>query len=284
MSAIDLRAATRRRRRFSTRFLRSELWLIFGRRRNWAGLATLTLVPLILAVALKIWPAENVGADFVGQITENGMFVALASLSIELPLFLPIAVAAIAADSLAGEANLGTLRYLLTVPAQRTRVLAVKYTAMLIFTFAAVFLVVAVSLLLGLALFGVGPARSFGGTELSLGSLSVRLLAVACYAAVMLSAVGAIGLFVSSLTEQPIGGTVAIMILILLSAILTSIPQLSWLHDYLFVSHWTAYGELMRDQVTLRGPLLDGLLNAGAYNLVFLTAAWARFTGRDITN
>jgi ABC-2 type transport system permease protein len=284
MSAIDLGAISRRRRRFSTRFLRSELWLIFGRRRNWAGLATLTLVPLILAVALKIWPVENAGSDFIGQITENGMFVALASLSIELPLFLPIAVAAIAADSLAGEANLGTLRYLLTVPAQRTRVLAVKYVAMLIFTFAAVFLVVAVGLLLGLALFGAGPARSFGGTELSLGSLSVRLLAVACYAAIMLSVVGAIGLFVSSLTEQPIGGTVAIMILVLLSAILTTIPQLSWLHSYLFVSHWTAYGELMRDPVTLDGPLLDGLLNAGAYNLLFLTAAWARFTGRDITN
>ena len=37
-------------RRLSTRFLRSELWLIFGRRRNWAGLAILAAVPVIIAV------------------------------------------------------------------------------------------------------------------------------------------------------------------------------------------------------------------------------------------
>ena len=53
------------------------------------------------------------GPDFFSSITENGLFVALASLTIELGLFLPLAVAAISGDSVAGEANIGTLRYLL---------------------------------------------------------------------------------------------------------------------------------------------------------------------------
>ena len=64
--------------------------------------------------------------------------------TIELPLFLPLAVAAISGDAVAGEANLGTLRYLLTVPAGRTRLLAVKYAAIVIFASSAALLVAVV--------------------------------------------------------------------------------------------------------------------------------------------
>lgn len=280
-------ASPRRRRAFSTRFLRSELWLIFGRRRNWAGLATLLVVPFVIAVSIKIWPIDG-GAgsgEIFAQITENGLFVALASLSLELPLFLPLAVAAISSDAIAGEANLGTLRYLLTVPAHRTRVIAVKYTAIVIFTFAAVGLVAAAGALFGLALFGAsGTAISFAGTPMSAGQVALRLVGVSCYLAVCLSALGAIGMFVSSLTEQPIGGTIAIMVLTVLSVVLDTIPQLSWLHPYLFTHHWMAYTEFLRDPISFDGALRDGVLNAGGYVAVFLTAAWARFAGRDISS
>ena len=107
-------------RRLSTRFLRSELRLIFRRRRNLAGLLVLAAVPVLIAVAVKVSVAGrgDGGPDFFGSITENGLFVALAALTIELGLFLPLAVAAISGDAVAGEANLGTLRYLLTVPVQ----------------------------------------------------------------------------------------------------------------------------------------------------------------------
>ena len=127
----------------STRFFRSELMLIFGRRRNWAGLAVLAAVPLIIATVTKIWPpggsadgGGGEGPNFFANITSTGLFVALAALTAELPLFLPLAVASIAGDAVAGEANLGTLRYLLAVPVQRTRLLMVKYAAIVTFAFA----------------------------------------------------------------------------------------------------------------------------------------------------
>src|SRR5688500_17532455 len=131
MSAVEAPAARPTApalRRPSTRFLRSELWLIFGRRRNWAGMAILATLPIVLAVSVKLWPPggdDTGGPDFFAQITNNGIFVALAALGMEIALFLPIAVASISADTIAGEANLGTLRYLLSVPVQRTRLLVV---------------------------------------------------------------------------------------------------------------------------------------------------------------
>jgi ABC-2 type transport system permease protein len=276
-----------RPRRISTRLLRSELWLIFGRRRNWAGLAVLAAVPTIIAISVKIWPPQvgtgNAdGPNFFAAITSNGLFVALAALTIELPLFLPLAVAAISADSIAGEANLGTLRYLLAVPVQRTRLLAVKYAAVVVFAFAATLLVAAVGSLLGLALFGGGPITLISGAQVSFGEAVLRLLAICAYISVGLAALGAIGLFVSTLTEQPIGATVAIVILNVASFVLDSIPQLDWLHPYLLTHYWMAFGDLLRDPVTTE-TLVRGLLAGAAYTAIFWSAAWARFGGRDVT-
>src|SRR4029453_12275298 len=131
--------------------------LFRSRRRNLAGLLVLASVPIIIAVAMKVSDpptGEGGGPDFFAQITGNGLFVALAAVTAELPLFLPLAVAAISADTIAGEANVGTLRYLLTVPVHRTRMLAVKYAAVVIFAFAATVWVALVGALMGVGLLG----------------------------------------------------------------------------------------------------------------------------------
>jgi ABC-2 type transport system permease protein len=277
-------------RRLSTRFLRSELTLIFGRRRNWAGLAVLAAIPLIIAVVTKIWsPSGGPGGEggdgptFFNDITSNGLFVALTALTAELPLFLPLAVAAIAGDAVAGEANQGTLRYLLAVPVHRTRLLLVKYAGVVAFSFAAVLLVAAVGTVAGLALFGGGDVPLLSGTVVGFGEGLLRLLGVCVYIAIGLSALGAIGLFISTLTEQPIGATIAAMILTVVSWILDTIPQLEWLGPYLPTHYWMDYGELLRDPVSL-GALQPGLFSAACYIVIFLTAAWARFAGKDVSS
>ena len=161
--------AARPIRHCSTRFLRSELRLIFGRRRNQAGLGILALVPVMISITVKVsTPSPGRGPDFFASITSNGLFVALAALSIELSLFLPLAVAAIAGDSIAGEANIGTLRYLLTVPVHRTRLLAVKFAAITIFSLVATIWVSLVGAVAGLALFGGGQMTTLSGSQIGL--------------------------------------------------------------------------------------------------------------------
>jgi ABC-2 type transport system permease protein len=246
----------------------------------------LAAVPIILAIAVKVSGNNSGGGggpDFFSAITENGLFVALASLGLEIGLFLPIAVAAISADAIAGEAHLGTLRYLLAVPVQRTRMLAVKFTAVVIFTFAATLVVAATGVVIGLALFGGGPVTLLSGTQVSMGQGLLRLLVICVYLSVCLSAVAAMGLFVSTLTEQPIGATIAIVMLTVSSFILDSIPQLEWLHTYLPTHFWLSFGDLLRDPIATDG-VRSGVLSAAAYVLIFFSASWARFANRDVTS
>ena len=272
-------------RPLSTRFLRSELRLIFGRRRNQAGLLVLAAVPVLIAIAVKVSSPGRGGdgPDFFSSITENGLFVALASLTIELGLFLPLAVAAISGDAVAGEANLGTLRYLLTVPVHRARLLGVKYLAIVIFSVVATLTVTVTGIVMGLALFGGGDMTLLSGTQIGFGEGLLRVLAASLYLSLCFASLGAVGLFVSTLTEQPIGAMITVVIFSTASFIADSIPQIAWLHPFLITHHWLAFGDLFRAPVAWH-DLQQGIYVAMAYMLVFWFAGWARFAGKDVTS
>jgi ABC-2 type transport system permease protein len=284
MSAAET-AVGRRPRPVSTRFLRSELRLIFGRRRNLAGLLVLAGVPVLIAVAVKVSSpgGGEDGPDFFGSITENGLFVSLAALTIEIGLFLPLAVAAISGDAVAGEANLGTLRYLLTVPVHRARLLGVKYLAIVVFSLVATLTVSVVGVVTGLALFGGGDLTLLSGTQIGFAEGLLRVLLVSLYVGSCIASLGAVGLFISTLTEQPIGAMIAVLVFSTASFILDTIPQVAWLHPFLITHHWLAFGDLFRDPVAW-GGIGTGLYAAAAYGCVFWLASWARFAGKDVSS
>lgn len=267
------------------RLLWSELLLVAGRRRNQAGLLVLASVPILLAVAVRVAtrPRPGHGPDFLSSIAGNGFFVALAALSVEITLFLPLAVAVLSGDAIAGEANQGTLRYLLTVPVRRGRLLAVKYASLVIGAAVGIATIILAGLAAGGALFGLGPVTMLSGDTLSLGAALGRLAVAAGYLTLQLAAVAAIGLFVSTLTEQPIAAMVTVTLLVTMMWILDGIPQLDWLHPWLLVDRWAAFGDVMREPVHW-ATMQSGVLVALGYIVVFLAAAWARFGGKDITS
>lgn len=273
------------RARVSPRFLLSELRLMFGRRRNQAGLVVLAAVPVLISISVKSTlsqPGED-APDFFRSITQNGLFVSLAALTIELGLFLPLAVSVVSGDSVAGEANLGTLRYLLVTPVTRLRLLLVKYAGIVIGAFVATYVVTLVGMTMGLFLFGGGSMTLLSGTQISFTAGLLRVVLAASYLACGLAALGAIGLFASTLTEQPIAATIATVMISSASFVLDSIPQVAWLHPYLLTHHWLDFGDLFRDPIAWNN-IVAGLALAASYAVVFFAAAWARFTTKDITS
>jgi len=269
------------------RFLGSELRLIFGRRRNQMGMLVLAAVPVMLAIVLKVTTPRHgggdSGADIVSNIIGNGLYVPVAALTLETGLFLPLAIAMLAGDAVAGEANQGTLRYLLTLPAGRMRLLAVKYIAIAIGALVAVGLISLVGLIVGWALFGLHPMLTLSGSTIPIGSGLLRVLLMALYVAAGMAALGAVGLFISTLTEQPMAATITLMIVTIVSLIADQLSQIAWLHPWLLV-HWSdSFIDLLRDPM-LTSNMGRGLALDAGYVVVFWLAAWARFASKDITS
>src|SRR3954451_15018774 len=187
--------------------VRSEIALVFRRRRNIAMLLVLICAPILIGVAIRTSAPsrqDTGGPAFIGQIAGNGLFLGFTALVVTLPFFIPLAVSVVSGDAVAGEASAGTLRYLLTVPVGRTRLLAVKYTALVTYGAAAASLVVLVGMIVGWILFPIGPVTLLSGDSISLSATVLRASLIAAYVAVMLATVSAIGLFISTLPLLPV--------------------------------------------------------------------------------
>ncbi|MGX4690466.1 ABC transporter permease [Streptomyces sp. JNUCC 63] len=270
--------------------LRSELATTFRRWRTLALLGVLAAVPVLVGAAVRIEtrngsPVGRGGGEgpaFIAQITNNGLFLVFTALAATLPFFLPMAVGVIAGDAIAGEANAGTLRYLLVAPAGRTRLLLAKYATTMAFCLVATLVVAVSALTVGALLFPLGDLTTISGTQIGFAEGLGRALLIALVVAASLTGLAALGLFVSTLTNSGIAAMATTVGLLITVQILDQIPQLHAIQPYLFSHHWLSFADLMREPVYWDGLVKNVQLQA-LYATVFGTAAWARFTTKDIT-
>ena len=270
------------RRNLGLALLGSEITIVFRRKRNQAMLLALAAVPILIALAVRLSSnTSGRGPAFLASISENGLFVALTALTVSIPLFLPLTVGVVAGDTIAGEANLGTLRYLLISPAGRLRLLLVKYAGAAAFCVAATAIVVIVGVAIGAALFPVRPVTLLSGDTVDGLEYAVRCLLLIAYVSMSMLGLSAIGLFLSTLTTVPVGAMAATIVLSAASQILDVLPQLDWLHPWLFSHYWLGIADLLTNPISFVSFQSNALLQLG-YIAVFGTLAYGRFATKDV--
>ena len=272
--------------------LRSELVTTFRRWRTLALLGVLAAVPILVGIAVKLetqggsGPGRGDGGGggpaFIAQITNNGLFLVFTALAATLPFFLPMAIGVVAGDAIAGEASGGTLRYLLVAPAGRTRLLLTKYVTVMTFCVVATLVVALSALTVGALLFPLGDLTTISGTQISFAEGLGRALLIALVVAASLTGIAALGLFISTMTSSGIAAMATTVGLLITVQILDQIPQLHALQPYFFSHYWLSFADLMREPVYW-DDLVKNLGLQALYVAVFGSAAWARFTAKDIT-
>jgi ABC-2 type transport system permease protein len=265
------------------RLYRSEMSMIIRRRRNQLILLALAAIPIVIGIAVKLTASSSTATGLIGSITENGIFVAFTALVVVLPIFLPMAVSVVVGESVAGEAGLGTLRYLLAVPVNRTRLLVTKLVAVMTWCLIAVTTVAVAGVVIGLILFPRGQVLLLSGTETSLLGGIGRLVVVIGYATLMMLAIAALGLFISTLTEVAIAAMAATLAITITMQVLDVVPQLHAIHGLLISNYLLDFADVLRDPLSFAG-LTTGCWVAVAYLVIFGTLAWARFTTKDISS
>jgi ABC-2 type transport system permease protein len=268
-----------------------ELRKTFRRPRTWGTIAVLNALPVLVAILLRITalaPRPGEGPAFLSAVLGNGQLFPLAALGIVLPLFLPIAVAVVAGDSVAGEAQAGTLRYLLARPAGRTRLLVAKLVAVIAFVAVTVVVVALVGFVVGRLLFATPPAGvpatvSVSGTPLTAEQIAVRTLMAIGYVAVSMLGVAAFALLFSTLTDSPLVAALGALAVLVASTLLLTLDAASPIAPYLPTRYWLAFVDLFRDPILWR-DVVRGLALQGVYVGVLLAAAWANFTTKDVTS
>lgn len=266
--------------------IRVELSKLLRRPRTWVTIALLAGLPVIVGIFVKasgLAPRPGEGPALLSEVLNNGLLFPAAALAIILPLFLPIAVSVIGGDTVAGEAATGTLRYLLTRPVGRSRLLTAKLATVVVFIFLAVIVVALVALLAGIVLFGIRPLSSISATELSPFETLTRTVMAILYIGWSMLGLGAIALFASTRTDSPLAASLATLAAFVGSQVLDLIEATEVIQPFLPTHYWLKFVDFYRDPILWR-DVNAGMLLQAVYVAVFLGAAWANFTTKDISS
>lgn len=269
--------------------IRVELVKMLRRPRTWMTILALNALPTIVAILLAVTdlaPRPGSGPPFLSAVLTDGTLFPLAALGIVLPLFLPVAVAVVGGDAIAGEAQSDTLRYLLIRPVSRTRLLVAKMTSVIAFVFLAVLVVAFVAYVEGMLFLGNASATgtvSVSGTTLSQTQMAERTLLSFGYVTLSMLGVAAIALLLSTLTESAIAAALGTVGFLIGSTVLLGLDAAEVLHPYLPTRYWLSFVDLFRDPIRWDG-VLRGVLGQLSYLAVFAVAAWANFSTKDVNS
>jgi ABC-2 type transport system permease protein len=275
--------------------IRVELAKLFRRPRMYVIVFLLCLLPFIVAVFLattRIPPPPGQGGAFLSAVLSNGALYPAAAMALVLPVFLPVAVAVLAGDSIAGEATGGTLRYLLIRPVGRTRLLVAKLVALVVFVLFAIAMVVLTSYFTGITLLGTGPidnnaivlppdVTSLSGEVITPAELGMRLMGTVGYITVSMLGVASIALFLSTFTDSALGAAMGALATLVTSQVLVTLDAAESVKPYLPTRYWLAWIDFFRDPIFWRDIERGAALQL-LYVVVLLGAAWANFMTRDI--
>jgi ABC-2 type transport system permease protein len=280
--------------------IRVELVKLMRRPRSWVSVALLCGLPALVAVFVVVThlaPPPGQGPALLSAVLSSGSLFPAAALAIVLPVFLPIAVAVVAGDSIAGEAGTGMLRYLLARPVGRTRLLAAKLAALIAYVLSAVVLVALTAYVTGTLLFGSQPvaagpnglavsnvaATSLSGTGLSPAQILLRTLGAVAFITVSMLGVGAIALFLSTVTDSALGAALGALAALITSQVLVTLNSAAAVSPYLPTRYWLAWLDFFRQPILWRN-IDRGFAVQAVYVAVFLAAGWAHFATKDITS
>ena len=300
--------------------IKVELVKLLRRSRTWISVVLTCALPFMVAVFITVThlvPPPGQGSAFLSAVLQDGALYPAAALALVLPVFLPVAVAVVAGDSIAGEATGGTLRYLLVRPVGRTRLLVAKLISVVVYVLLVVLAVTFTAYATGVFLLGPSQAAAVGqapggavpggaaapglagqaptagqaaggavtslsGAPLSLLQLTERIGGAIAFITVSMLGVAAIALFLSTVTDSALGSALGALAALVASEVLVTLNAATVVQPYLPTRYWLAWIDFFRQPVFWR-DIQRGFGIQAVYVVVFLAAAWANFSTKDIT-
>lgn len=287
--------------------LQIELFKIFKRPRTYISFVAIAVIVVIIQLAMKVdgasyieFTTSNISDTFEIPVQKilNGYlvcFVILNTLLIQVPLL----IALVAGDIIAGEANMGTLRLLLTKPFTRTQLMLVKFATSVLYTIILLIWMAILALGLSIFLFGVNDMiilRSEVIEQVQQSDILWRYFAAFGYAAVALTTVAALAFLFSIFADNSIGPIVTTMSVVIVFTILSemNIPIYdTTIKPYLFTTHMVAWkgffylktdsaGQSIKGSIENLPAILRSMAVLFAYIVVFVSAAIIIFKRKDI--
>ena len=265
--------------------LRAEIGRQLRRRRTIGIFIVLTVLPLVLLLAFWLGDDGNDSGQrgFVDLAQESGANLVIFTLFASTSFLLVVIVALFAGDTVPSEASWASLRYLLAAPVRRERLLRQKLVVAVISSMVAFVFLPAWTLLVGGIAYGWGPYVGPTGSQIGWPQFAGRLLIIVCYLLLAMSVVGAFAFMLGVLTDAPLAAVGGAVLLMILCAILDSIPALGNIRDGLPGHYAYAWRDALAPTIDY-SEMITGALWSIGYAIIAVWFAFWYFLRKDITS
>jgi ABC-2 type transport system permease protein len=264
-----------------------ELRRQFKRRRTLGVFALMVALPLILIAALNLGASDNAQQNsrinLVDVATASGLNFTLFVLFATTGFFLVVVFALFFGDTVASEAQWGSLRYTLATPVPRLRLLRQKWYAALVLSLGAFLLLVAVGLVAGGIAFGFDAITTPVGVTIGQADGLLRLAGMVGYLTVHLLVVGTLAFWLSTVTDAPLAAVGGAIFTMFVFAILDQVEQLGSIRDWFPTAGEFAWTDLLQTPVD-SADLYRGVIQSLVYAAIFTALAFRHFARRDVTS
>lgn len=264
--------------------LRAELIRQLGRARTRWLFGLIGVLPLVFVAAFAIGRSSEPDAaasSFIDLATLSAPNFIVFTMIVSADLLLGIVAAMFLGDSVPTEANWRSLRYLLTAPVARHRLLITKLLIGAALTLAAVLLLLVWAGVVGAVAYGIEPYRGLTGATLTWPELWPRFGGAVGYLFIGVLPVGALAFFIGVRGDAPLAAVGGAVLIVIVAAILDSLDSLGVLRHGLPLHYARAWLDLFTHEVVWT-DLTRGIAWSLLYTVVFLGLGFRRFLRGDV--
>jgi ABC-2 type transport system permease protein len=264
--------------------LRLEVVKLRYQKRTWVGFGGLAAVPIVGSIALHLSHVGEGGPQdalpLLAPYIRNGLLIPLYALVTIGVFLLPLATSMVGANTIAGEAEAGTIKTVLVRPVRRGSLLSAKWAVAVGYLAAALTIVFVVGLVSGLLAFGVHPIVtpivSFSVSHILWLTFLAYLLQLVSMTAVLSFAV-----MLSTLTDSSLTAAAGSLVIVLVVEILLQFSYFAFLRPYVFTTSFSSGADLFQQPIPW-GTIVRGVFCSAAWSAGFGLSAWWRFGRRDV--
>jgi len=267
-----------------------EFLKILFQKRTYFGWVGLFLVPFIITVAIRFQSRPTGGGAnaqqdpagfFFNLISSNGLYVAIGALVALSTFLLPLLASMAGSQTVAGEAESGTLRTVLMQPVRRGSILMAKWFVANLYIAIGLIVIAAGSLIAGGAIFGFKPTLLLTGQTVSVAHALWLIVLAYLFIWIAMAAVVSLAVALSTLTNSGLTAMALGLVLVIIMIILGNLSVFDFLRPYIFTSHFEAALKFFNNPIDWV-PIRNGLINFAVWIVGMTGIAWLILRRKDI--
>jgi len=273
--------------------LTNELYKTIKRPRTYIGFGVIIFICAMLQAAFyhdgkEILSFVTQQLDNVFNVQGNILngnlicFILLQTLIVQMPLL----VALVTGDSVSGETASGTIRFLLTTPGSRTKIIVAKWLAGLFYTLILLLLLGFMALIVSKWIFGTGDLMALNSESLTIirgDDINWRWGWAFLIAFLSLGVVASLAQMLSCFIDNSITPIVSVMAIIIVFTIIGmfDLPSFDELKPFLFTTHMISWKSLFEDPIPLSDIYFSSIVLL-IHIVLFLSVSIFYFKRKDI--